>query len=212
MKIKIIGLFILFSVTFSVMGQSSIGVYGGLNSSKLSGDVPAKADYKRFFGANVGAFFDLQLSKSVFLSFQPSYSQEGTKVFYDVHGIANPVDSLSIRLNYFSLPILFKITSTKQYFYALSGIESALLLNSFATSHGEKEDINTEVAKWNIAVHFGVGTRIPIGIARLFVEVRYTQGLLNLTNDPIAYNTIPRVKTTGFKIITGVEIPLKLND
>lgn len=210
LKINIL-LFFIFSSSFT-FGQSYVGVFGGLNSSKLSGDAPSNAYYKPLMGANVGAYFDLKLGKSIWLSLQPSYSQEGTKVFYNVAGLEEPVDSIKIRLNYFSLPLLLKVQSSSKRFYALGGIEAGYLLDSFRSSHDVKEEIDSDVSELNIAAHFGAGFRIPIGFTRLFIELRYTQGVYNLTDEPIDKSTIPRVKTTGFKFLTGIEIPLKRSD
>ena len=202
--------FLLFILSTSVSsGQSYVGVFGGLNSSKLSGDVPNKAKYKSLMGTNAGAYIDIKLSKIIWLSIQPSYTQEGTKISYSVRGIVEPVDSINIRLNYFSLPLLLKVSSTNERFYAIGGFETGLLLDSYVSSHDIKDDIKTNVAEWNIAMHFGAGIRIPIGFPRLFVELRYSQGLINLTDEPIDKSYIPRVKTTGFKVLAGIEIPLK---
>ena len=128
---------LLFFSTLS-MGQVTLGVFGGLNSSKLSGDAPADASYSGLMGGNFGALVDVKLSKGINLSLQPSFSQEGTMVSYTVKGVEEPVDSVKIRLNYFSLPLILKITSTNQRFYALSGIEPAMLLNA-STIIGEVE-------------------------------------------------------------------------
>ena len=104
------------------------------------------------------------------------------------------------------------MTSTKKRFYAIGGFETGLLVDSYVSSHDTKEDIKTDVAKWNVAMHFGVGIKIPIGFPRLFVEFRYSQGLINLTDEPIEKSYVPRVKTAGFKILAGIEIPLKKTD
>ena len=44
---------------------------------------------------------------------------------------------------------------------------------------------------------------------RLFTELRYSQGIINLTDEPLSNNIIPRVKTSGFKLLVGIEFPLK---
>ena len=201
-------LLLIFTSSLST-GQSYIGVFGGLNSSKLTGDSPNKAKYKSLMGANVGAYIDIKLSKIIFLSLQPSYTQEGTKISYSVKGLEEPVDSISIRLNYFSLPVFLKVSSTNGRFYALGGIEAGLLLNNSISSHGNKQDIDVKIADWNFAAHFGAGIRIPVGLPRLFVELRYSQGLVNLTDEPVEKSYVPRVKTSGFKVLAGIEIPLK---
>jgi hypothetical protein len=200
---------LLFIATFSLSGQSYIGVFGGLNSSKLAGDAPDNAKYKSLMGVNTGVNLDLKLGKSIWLSFQPSYSQEGTKVSYSFKGNTDPIDSLHIRLNYFSLPLFLKVTSNKERFYALGGLETGILLDSYTMIEDDKEELNESVSTVNIAMHFGAGFRIPIGLPRLYIELRYTQGLVNLTDEPIEKNYIPRVKTNGFKILAGIEFPLK---
>jgi len=160
-------------------------------------------------GANVGAYLDLKLHKLIWLSFQPSFSQEGTKVFYDLKGYTEAVDSIKVRLNYFSLPLFLKVSSTNGRFYALGGFEAGYLLDSYVTSHDEQLDTDLKVSEFNFAVHFGAGIRIPLGLPRLFIELRYTQGLVNLTDEPVEKSYIPRVKTIGIKILAGIEIPLK---
>lgn len=207
-NIRLLILLFLITTAGAVFGQFSIGAFAGLNNSKLSGDAPQKAKYKSLMGANVGLVLDLNLNKTLVLSLQPSYSQEGTKLSYTLAGLEEPIDSASIRLNYFSLPLLLKVQSTNQRFYALAGIEAGFLLNSHVKSHDEKEDINADVAQINTAMHFGAGYRIPIKKSILFIELRYTQGLVNLTDAAGDNSYIPRVKTSGFKVFVGYEIPL----
>lgn len=205
-----ISLFLILILSSSLLsGQSYVGAFAGLNNSKLSGDVPPKATYNSLMGANVGAFFDLKLGKSIWLSLQPSYSQEGTKISYSVSGQEKPVDSINIRLSYFSLPLILKVSTPNERFYAIAGFETAYLLSSYMSSHDVEEDIDANISELNLALHFGAGIHIPVGLPRLFVELRYTQGLVNITDDPVAGNVIPRVKTSGFKVFAGIEIPLK---
>jgi len=186
-----------------------VGAFVGVNSSKLSGDAPPDASYKSLMGLNAGAHFDIKLSKNTALSLQPSFSQEGTKIFYSVQGVDELVDSLSFRLNYFSLPLLFRVTSTNERFYAIAGVETAYLLSKSLKSKKATEELKQDFSDFNVAVHFGAGIRIPLGYPRLFIEMRYTQGLVNLTDEPLENNILPRVKTSGFKILAGIEIPLK---
>ena len=207
-KFPIVFLVLVLSCSASV-GQTKIGAFAGLNRSKLSGDVPANGIYNKLMGGNFGAIFDVELGKSMYLSFQPSFSQEGTKISFNVKEEVDPVDSIKIHLNYFSLPVLLKVTSTNKRFYALTGFETGLLLNS-SIDFGDQtdQDIESDIAQLNFAIHFGAGIRIPIGFPSLFVELRYSQGFVNITNEPLSTDIIPRVKTTGFKILTGIEIPL----
>ncbi len=208
-KIKKLIILTLVLCSTIAFGQTNIGVFGGLNSSKLSGDTPNMASYNGKMGANIGAFIDLKLTNVLYLSLQPSYSQEGTKISYTLPGIEEPIDSLSIGINYFSLPVLLKVTSTNKRFYALAGFEAGYLLNSSVTIKDDTDDLSSDVQKWNLAMHFGAGYKIPIGYPTFFVELRYSQGLVNLTDEVVEDNMIPRVKTAGIKFLVGIEIPLK---
>lgn len=203
-------IYVLFLVLTSsiLIGQTYIGVIAGMNNSKLSGDAPVHAKYGSLIGANFAAFIDVKLTPSVYLSFQPSYSQEGTRVSYKLPGLEDYVDSIKVRLNYFSVPFLFKITSNNKRYYAISGIETALLLNSSLSIDDRKKDINASIAQWNLAMHFGAGIIIPVGFPSLFIEVRYTQGLVNITDEAQSESVIPRVKTSGIIIMAGIKIPL----
>jgi len=207
--IRLIVFAFIVSLSAAAWGQSSVGVFAGLNSSRLSGDAPRKASYKGLMGLNAGGYFDLQLSKAILLSLQPSYSQEGTKIFYNVSGIEEPVDSITIRLSYFSLPLLLKVRSTNKRFYALGGLEAGFLLDQYASSHDVKKEIEANVESLNIAMHFGAGIRIPVGYPVLVIELRYAQGLVNLTDEPVEKSYIPRIKTNGFKVLAGIEFPLQ---
>ncbi len=191
------------------LAQSHVGVFGGINSGRLSGDMPDKAYYKGLVGLNAGASLDLSLSAGIMLSIQPSYSQEGTRVFFDVAKKKEPVDSIRIRLNYFSLPLMLKVQSSSERFYALGGIEAGFLADHVISSHDEDLDTDISIESFNIAMHFGAGLRIPLGMPRLFIELRYAQGLINLTDEPVLESYIPRVKTNGFKVLAGIEFPLK---
>ena len=199
----------LLTCSTGIMAQPVVGAFAGVNSSSLAGDMPDKADYKGLIGLNAGVHVDLKLAGGIYLSLQPSYSQEGTRVFYNLARNEEPVDSLKIRLNYFSLPLVLKVTSSRERFYALGGIETGFMSGHQVSSHGRELETEIDIEKINIAMHFGVGLKIPLGMPRLFIELRYAQGLFNLTDEPVLQSYVPRVKTSGFKVLAGIEFPLK---
>ena len=75
----------------------------------------------------------------------------------------------------------------------------------------EKEDLTADVSELNLAIAFGAGLRIPLKFGRIFIELRYSQGLVNLTDEPIYKSEIPRVKTSDIRILAGYELPLSKN-
>ena len=82
------------------------------------------------------------------------------------------------------------------------------LASAFLSWRARKMDITPSITSWNLAMIFGVGYRISLGKTRLVLEGRYTQGLVNLSEETIQKDLIPRVKTNGFNILMGFEIPI----
>ncbi len=205
---KILFSLVFFAFSFPVMAQVSLGVTGGLNFGKLSGDAPQKGYYSPNSGLNAGVMVDVAVSKTIKLSLQPSFSQEGTKVLYSQGKYVEPIDSIHLRLNYMSIPLMVKVQSSSKHFYAVGGLEAGILLNYKLTSHNQVLTDQLSVADFNIAAHFGAGYRIFLGRPVLFIELRYAQGLINLSDEPLDKSYIPRVKTNGFKVLVGIELPL----
>jgi hypothetical protein len=199
------------SIPILTFSQINVGAFGGINLLKLSGDAPDDAKYKSYPGLNIGVYFDLKLNSVTSLNLGFAYSQQGTKAFYKVPKIEDLVDSLQLRMNYLSIPLSFKVNSTNEKFYAMGGLEAGLLINKKLSSNDIEQDIDFEISDFNMSVHFGFGYRIPLGSPVLFLEAKYNQGLINITDEPNAQNVIPRVKTNGFNILAGIEIPLRKN-
>jgi hypothetical protein len=109
------------------------------------------------------------------------------------------------------LPIEIKVISNNQRFYFSSGLEFSSLLKAETTIESNTEDITDEVNGFNLYMNYGLTYLIPIGKPFLFIEARYSQGLVNMTNTPDEDSFIPRIKLSGWKFIAGLQIPLKQN-
>ncbi len=202
-----VGIFIMAFLT-PVSAQSRLGVFSGLNFGKLTGDAPQDAYYYSLPGFNGGVNLDISINKILDLSLQPSFSQAGVAIFYKVPLEPELVDSIAIRLNYFSLPVLLKVESTNKHFYALGGFEFAYLASQSVHSGGNKLDDELDINAFDVTAQFGAGYRIFLGLPRLYLELRYSQGLFNLTDHANDEGFIPRVRTSGFKFLFGIEFPL----
>jgi len=196
---------------FQGMAQLSVGGFGGITSINLKGDAPDNASYKSIIGFSGGIQLDLKLSETVSLSFQPSYLQQGTKIQWDIDGLTEPLDSIDIKLNYYALPLFLKASTNNKRFYAVGGIETAFYADSKISSKGEELDIDLNPQKIDVSMIFGVGFRIPIGRPVLWLEARYGQGLINVTDRVGVKDYIPRVKSTGYRLLAGIQIPLTKN-
>ncbi len=205
---KVIISMVFLIISFPAIAQFSTGSFVGLNFGKLTGDAPKGGYYMPNHGLNAGVMIDIPVSREIKLSLQPSYSQEGTKVYYSQGKYVEPIDSIQLRLNYFSLPLMIKVQSLNKHFYAVGGLEAGFLSGYKLTSHEQLLSNQLSVAKFNLAAHFGAGYRIFLGYPVLFIELRYAQGLINLTDEPVDKSYVPRVKTSGMKFLIGIELPL----
>lgn len=196
--------------TLGLSAQVKIGVLGGLNSSSLFGDAPESAKYKSAMGIYTGIQLDFYVHKNVAISIQPSYSSEGAKLFYNVQGNPELVDSGKIGINYVRIPLLAKINFNNDRFYALAGFDVGMLMDAAVNlNNQEEEDISEPLENIDYSFHTGVGYRWNLKTITLFLEARYTVGIKNISDDVENNRSYaPRVKNSGLKLLFGVEIPL----
>jgi hypothetical protein len=196
-----------------VSGQFNVGVFGLTNSAGLNGDAPPNSKYtsNRRFGGGVVAEF--KIAKDVMLSFQPVFLPKGATIAVDVPGERDPKDSLSVSLNYISLPLMVKVISGNGKTYVTGGLDVGFLQNATlkpAEGGGEEQDIKNLIQSLDVAANFGFGIMLPVGTPKLLFELRYTQGLMNISDvkpDPGEKRLPPQFKTTGFQFFAGLVIP-----
>lgn len=191
--------------------ETSLGVIGGLTRFQLDGDKPDKGAYRYVTGGIVGGIVEIQLTKNVSLSLQPSYVQKGTKIAYEVEGQKERVDSVDVNLDYFSIPVLVKVLTRGERFYVLGGLEFGYLLEARYITSTEDSSVKDELDKYDLAVQFGVGYFFPVGRSRIFVEARYDQSIFNVKSgdesDADAHLGL-RVKNSGWIFCAGFLIGL----
>jgi hypothetical protein len=197
-------------LSVGLSAQTYLGVFAGINNGKFKGDAPNRATYRSSVGFNGGIYLDVKVSKLITLSLQPTYTQEGTRVFYTLPDEKEPVDSISIKLNYAAIPILVKVSSLNQRFYAMAGVETGFFLDGYAkyTETEEQTSLTDEISQINLSVVFGAGLRIPLKFGRIYVELRYAQSIIDLTDEEVDESYVPRIKTAGTRLNVGYEIPL----
>jgi hypothetical protein len=214
MKRTILCLIILLmgSLWFGMLSaETSLGTIGGLTRFQLDGDRPDKAAYRTITGGMVGGILEFSLTKSVTLSLQPSYIQKGTKIAFEVEGQKERVDSVDVKLDYFSVPVLVKVLTRGRRFYVLGGLEFGYLLDARYVTSTEDSHIKDELEKYDLAVQFGVGYFIPVGRSRIFAEARYDQSILNVKSDEESHTDERfglRLKNSGWIFCAGFLIGL----
>ena len=209
MKKLIVFFIILFCLQDYSLAQVELGILAGIDNARLSGDKYSNTKYKPNTGFVIGLSIDAPISDLISLSFQPGYINTSSKIQVPDTIRNEWKDSLIFNFDYMVLDVFVKIQSKSKRLYFSSGLEFGYGLSLNAANDFEEVDITDEMNKWNISVLFGIGYKIPIKSSSLYFELRYAQGLSNMTKaDPEEDDNILRVKLSGLKIVTGFQIPI----
>jgi hypothetical protein len=201
---------ILFLAYSPGISQPEVGLYVGINNSKLVGDGPSLGSFKYIRGFLGSAHIDFELSENVSLSLQPGFKTGGAKLAFKDTISQQTRDSLKINLLTFSLPLLLKINSFNERVYFAGGFTVDFSVSAKADNGVEKIDVSDEINKLNLNALFAIGYRIPVHTTDAYLELRYLQGLVNLSdqrNQEDAY--LPRVKTSAIQLLFGLQFPIR---
>jgi hypothetical protein len=206
-KLIVFTIIILLTTASLTIAQIKVGAFGGVNSTNLNGDNPPNASFASDYGYNVGASADFYLSEDITINIQPLYSSQSTTLQYDVRYQYDKFDSITVTNTYFEIPVNVKIIANNQMAYATAGISLAIPLSSTAKNNrnGNTEDIIERYETYVIHANFGVGIQFSIGKPMLFVELRYSQSINNLTQLIIKEVEIKnKLKSNGLHLQTGI--------
>lgn len=208
----IIPLIVVLSSPAFCQGQFFLGATGGVSSTMLSGDAPSGASYTSLIGFSGGIIGEYAITSSIRLSVQPSYLRRGTGVAYDI-GEKDLRDSLELRLDYVSIPVIVRFMSPKGAWFVNGGLDLGFLLKASLSdvNTGTKLDAKQYVSSVDLAMIVGVGTIVAVTPAFLTFEIRYAQSLLNAgANDQLAAAVgVPvRFRSSGIQLVVGALLPL----
>ena len=207
----IIVIIMLLLLIQTVPAQWEIGMIGGLNRSGLSGDKPDNASYSTLIGPAFGVLIETQLTNDVRIGLQPQYLQRGSKIAYKVRGERDPVDSLNFKIDYVTIPVMFKVYASNKRTYLISGLDVGIPVNATIVdlNGSEKLDVLDRLKTVDIGVNIGFGVRFPLNQFHLACELRYIQGLFNL-NDPLPEEGSPvnfAIRSTGLQLFGSISLP-----
>jgi Outer membrane protein beta-barrel domain len=184
---------------------------GGTEMVDFEGtSLPLKLAQSNRTSYNIGGFIEFQLSPLFALQINAIYNQKGTKTKGDLNGLITeqgiPVNvkvnvQENIKLTYLSFPILAKLAfGTKIKPYLIAGPEIGFLIsakdNAIATSEAEamgtkvgpytveqENDMKGSMESFDLAINFGAGLEIPLGMIEIFVDAQYSLGLTKVNKD-----------------------------
>ncbi len=193
--------------------QVSLGVKAGAARMDFSGDPPNGFG---FFSPQTGLFsafqLDYRFNNGFALSVQPGYELLRSKYSVLNDSGTKVIDSTNFSMHSLSLPVNAVVWSRNGRFYVLTG----LVFNYTVDFNGDVvlgTTLNTtpvyEVADFNFYAQFGAGFIIPLGRTFLSFELKYLQGINDLTTPLVNINNVlPRTKLTNINFLLGLHIPL----
>ncbi|MEN8192429.1 MAG: porin family protein [Bacteroidota bacterium] len=190
--------------------QFSVGLFGDLSNSSLSGNAPPNTEYNSLTALGGGLMLDYRATDEVTVSLQPMFLQKGATVSYDLPSYKEQRDSLNVGFSYFSIPIMVKVVASKVV-YVSGGFEFDILQEAkseLVNTTGEN-DITEFIKSTDFSANFGVGFIFDVYTLNLFFELRYSIGLTNVSNIPnVSDLDIPsEFKNTSTQIIFGIMYP-----
>lgn len=201
--------FFLFLLTIAnpISAQFSIGALGVLSSANISGNPPSSTAYTGLTEFGGGLIIDYQFTDEITLSLQPMILPKGTTISYDLPSYKEQRDSVIINTSYLTIPIMVKVAASK-VMYVSGGIDIGFLQSGeykYINIEGEG-DLKDKFNSFELSANFAVGAKFPLSIFNIFIEGRYSQGLLNASNFPESSSTgvSPEFKNSGLQILIGI--------
>jgi len=186
----------------AVQAQARFGIFGGIDQSRLSGDLPGDLSYQFKTGYIAGVYFDFKIAADVFLGIRPSYTQGGANISVTDTTNADEVFLFPIVNKYLSIPVIFQVYVSRG-FYANSGIDFNYCLSSEANVFNNSVDLTGKINRLIYQAVFGFGFAIPIGRTAFNLEFSYAQGINTFTKkEEFEAGQSPRVRSSRLRLTT----------
>ena len=228
--IVLFGLQLSYSQTTSVHKDNiHIGILGGMNVAMMN--IPNQSsddqDISNLLVYGGGLTFNVRFSENIFARIEPMYLQKGTTIKEGADAANQPEGK--IKLSSIEIPIMIQ--------YSFGNDISPFLVGGPYLGYNLKSDIEFELTgleftgdmkevteTFDFGLTFGGGLQIPMNFGMLFLEGRYSFGLINqmkggtttlksniLEFDLISDKEEDKYTNRGFQILAGITIPLGNN-
>ena len=205
----------------------SIGIIGGLNFADMyfpNSQGPDDQEITTLLGFGAGAVLDIRLSENILVRIEPMYLQKGGKIEEGTDRVNQPEGQ--INLSYIEIPLLIQYTfgnRIKPYLIAgpTLGYNLTSEIEFDLTGLKFTGDLKEVTETFDLGLTFGGGVQVPVGIGTIFLEGRYSYGLINQRKSgtvTVSSNGFEfeldsdkeedKYTNRGFQLLAGVLFPL----
>lgn len=192
------------TLSSSAMAQPKFGATYGIVSSNFSVDPDSGVSLDSNLGITIGGVFVYPINDNLDLRSGLSFTQKGSKIDTEFFGITA---KSTTDLSYLTIPLLaqYKLNSSGNTLYGLGGLDIGILMsaNIDAQIRGELFGVNfdsdtsysvkDDLKSTDIALNIGGGYMIEKGYSKLYVEILYSLGLLDI--DAVSDNSAIKTKS-----------------
>ncbi len=208
----------------------SLGIIGGLNFADMhfpNNQGPDAQEITTLLGFGAGAVLDIRLSENLYAHIEPMYLQKGGKIEEGNDPVNQPEGQIDIST--IEIPLLIKYTfgnRIKPYLVAgpTVGYNLKSEIEFDMTGLIFKGNLDEVTATFDFGLTFGGGVQVPFDFGIIFLEGRYTYGLMNqrksgtvtvsstvIEFDLTADKEEDKYTNRGFQLLAAISFPLGTN-
>jgi hypothetical protein len=116
-----------------------------------------------------------------------------------------------LAFDYVSVPVVVKFAKAGGRTYVAGGVTVDFLTSATLSGEGADRDVTSAYNSTGFGAVLGFGVVFPAGRTRFTTELRYVQGISNMTTGTAAAAAgalAPRLHSSGWELIVGNLIPV----
>ena len=183
-----------------------VGAQLGVDRAGIEGDTPPNSQYTDKFGLVAGIQGEIGFAQDLSLSLQPSFVQKKSGVRIAPSTRGGSTTELELSFDYVSVPVVMKFAKAGGRTYVAGGVTVDFLTAATLSGQGSDRDVSSAYNSTGFGAVLGFGVVFPVGRTRLTTELRYVQGIANMTTGAAAAAAgalAPRLHSSGWELIVG---------
>jgi len=177
----------------------------------IDGDSPPNSHYSDKVGLVAGIQGEVGFAQDLSLSVQPSFVQKKSGVVVAPSTRGGSSTELALSFDYVSVPVVVKFAKAGGRTYVAGGVTVDFLTAATLSGQGSDRDVTSAFGNTGFGAVLGFGVVFPAGRTRFTTELRYVQGIANMTTGAAAEASgalAPRLHSTGWELIVGSLLPV----